>query len=55
MIMEKQEQQLNATSGMLTQHAMLVAWGVYAQQIGLVEAIERVTRFIVERQIKQVG
>ena len=27
---------------MLTQHAMLVAWGVYAQQIGLVEAVEQV-------------
>jgi len=40
--MEKQEQDANRTSGQLTQHAMLVAWGVYAQQIGLVEAIEQV-------------
>lgn len=27
---------------MLTQHAMLVAWGVYAQQMGLVEAVAQV-------------
>jgi hypothetical protein len=26
----------------LTQHAMLVVWGLYAQQIGLVQALERV-------------
>ncbi len=29
-------------SEQLTQHAMLVVWGVYAQRIGLVKAIERV-------------
>ena len=27
---------------LLTQHAMLVLWGAYAQQIGLVEALEQV-------------
>jgi hypothetical protein len=26
----------------LTQHAMLVIWGLYAQQIGLVQALEGV-------------
>lgn len=40
--MENQEQSVKPTNGMLTQHAMLVAWGVYAQQIGLIEAIEEV-------------
>lgn len=28
--------------GQLTQHAMLVIWGMYAQQIGLVDALEQV-------------
>ena len=40
--MEKQEHTANTNNAMLTQHAMLVVWGVYAQQIGLVEAIEQV-------------
>ena len=31
------------SSSGLTQHAMLVAWGLYACQLGLVEALERVT------------
>lgn len=30
------------TSQMLTQHAMLVIWGLYARQIGLVKALEQV-------------
>jgi len=30
------------SSEKLTQHAMLVVWGLYAQQIGLVKAIEQV-------------
>lgn len=32
----------NNPSPILTNHAMLVAWGIYARQIGLVEAIEAV-------------
>ena len=32
----------NNPSPILTNHAMLVAWGLYARQIGLVEAIEAV-------------
>ena len=32
----------NQSSGGLTQHAMLVAWGLYARQLGLVAAIEQV-------------
>lgn len=31
------------SSSGLTQHAMLVAWGLYASQLGLVEALERVS------------
>ena len=30
------------TSEKLTQHAMLVIWGLYARQIGMVQAIEQV-------------
>ena len=30
------------TPPMLTNHAMLVAWGIYASQIGLIKAIEGV-------------
>lgn len=38
----KEQETTKTSRAMLTQHAMLVAWGVYAQQIGLVEAIEQV-------------
>lgn len=31
-----------APAGILTSHAMLVPWGIFAQRIGLVEALERV-------------
>lgn len=40
--MSKQKTSPNDSSGQLTQHAMLVLWGVYAQQIGLVQALEQV-------------
>jgi hypothetical protein len=40
--MSEQETSLNGSPGLLTQHAMLVLWGAYAQQIGLVEALEQV-------------
>jgi hypothetical protein len=41
-IMDKQETANNEVQGTLTQHAMLVAWGLYAQHLGLVESIEQV-------------
>lgn len=40
--MSNEQTAANATEGMLTQHAMLVAWGVYAQRIGLVKQLEQV-------------
>ena len=40
--MSEQEPSPQAESAQLTQHAMLVLWGEYAQQIGLVRAIEQV-------------
>ena len=40
--MNKDATSPNQSSGGLTQHAMLVAWGLYARQLGLVAAIEQV-------------
>ena len=40
--MSEQETSPNGSAGLLTQHAMLVLWGAYAQQIGLVKALEQV-------------
>ena len=40
--MNEQETSLNEGQPLLTQHAMLVLWGAYAQQIDLVEALEQV-------------
>ena len=40
--MSEQETSPNDGQPLLTQHAMLVLWGAYAQQIGLVEALEEV-------------
>lgn len=40
--MNKDTTSPNQSSGGLTQHAMLVAWGLYARQLGLVNAIEQV-------------
>ena len=41
--MNKDKTSPNAGQEQLTQHAMLVLWGAYAQQIGLVEALEQVS------------
>ena len=41
--MSEHETSPNTGRELLTQHAMLVLWGVYAQQIGLVEALEEVS------------
>lgn len=40
--MNKESTSLQQSSDGLTQHAMLVAWGLYACQLGLVEAMEQV-------------
>lgn len=40
--MSEQETSPDAGPGLLTQHAMLVLWGAYGQEIGLVEALEQV-------------
>jgi hypothetical protein len=40
--MSEQETSPNEEPPRLTQHAMLVLWGAYAQQMGLVEALEQV-------------
>lgn len=40
--MSEQETSPNRSPGLLTQHAMLVLWGAYAQQIGLVKVLEEV-------------
>lgn len=40
--MSEQETSPNEEQPLLTQHAMLVLWGAYAQQMGLVEALEQV-------------
>ena len=40
--MSKQETSPNEKHPLLTQHAMLVLWGAYAQQMGLVKALEQV-------------
>ncbi|KKK72203.1 hypothetical protein LCGC14_2906240, partial [marine sediment metagenome] len=40
--MSEQETSPNGSPGLLTQHAMLVLWGAYAQQIGLVKALAQV-------------
>ena len=37
-----QNQTSSEQSQQLTQHAMLVIWGLYAQRMGLVQAIEKV-------------
>lgn len=43
MVVSKQQQPAsNEVQGNLTQHAMLVAWGLYAQEIGLVEQLSQV-------------
>lgn len=40
--MSEQETSPNEGQPLLTQHAMLVVWGAYAQRIGLVKALEQV-------------
>lgn len=40
--MNKESTSPQQSSNGLTQHAMLVAWGLFASQLGLVEALERV-------------
>jgi hypothetical protein len=40
--MSNQQTSPQATTGALTQHAMLVAWGIYAQHMGLVQQLEQV-------------
>lgn len=40
--MNKESTSPQQSSDGLTQHAMLVAWGLYARQLGLVEALEQV-------------
>ena len=42
MDISKQEPASNEVDGRPTQHAMLVAWGLFAQEIGLVEGISQV-------------
>jgi len=40
--MSKPQTSLDLPQGILTQHAMLVAWGLFAQAMGLIDAIEQV-------------
>lgn len=40
--MSNEQASAGVEQGKLTQHAMLVAWGLFAQQIGLVEGLEQV-------------
>jgi hypothetical protein len=40
--MSEQETSPKEGQPLLTQHAMLVLWGAYAQQIGLIQALEQV-------------
>jgi hypothetical protein len=42
MLINKQQPASNEVKGSLTQHAMLVAWGLYAQELDLVERISQV-------------
>lgn len=43
MVISKEQQPTsNEAQGSLTQHAMLVAWGLYAQEIGMVERLSQV-------------
>jgi hypothetical protein len=42
MVMSEQSTSPNRSQPVLTQHAMLVAWGVYAQQLGLVAGLGQV-------------
>src|SRR6266545_3374141 len=42
MVMSKQQTSPQQAGGGLTQHAMLVAWGLYARQLGLVEKLHQV-------------
>ena len=40
--MSQPQTSLELPQGILTQHAMLVAWGLSAQEMGLIEAFEQV-------------
>ena len=40
--MSEQETSPNEQQPLLTQHAMLVLWGAFAQQIGLVKMLEQI-------------
>jgi hypothetical protein len=42
MVMDEQQTSPNERAAVLTQHAMLVAWGVYAQELGLVQELSQV-------------
>lgn len=40
--MNKEKTSPEMEQGVLTQHAMLVAWGLYAEQLGLISKLEKV-------------